>query len=80
MTNEVKNDEYFISSIQCSAWLILCGFDLLRIERKGKHKTHYFTNSEQLHEYIQLFKSGEYYSPEFADAISKIKAMPVVKV
>ena len=80
MTNEIKNQEYFVPQIQCAAWLVLCGFEILRIEQNGKHKQHYFENTKQLQSHISMYKSGEYYSPEFAEVVSQIKAMPTVKI
>jgi len=73
MTTEIKNQEYFVASIQCAAWLILADFKFLRIQQKNKNKNYYFENSPELQEYISLFRNGEYFSPKFAEIISQLK-------
>ena len=81
MTDTVKttHPEYFVASVQNAAWLQLAGFEILRITQKGKHKNFYFPNSAKLQEYIAMFRSGEYFSDEFKDAVSNLRAMPTIE-
>ena len=78
-TKKTTHPEHFVASIQNAAWLQLAGFELLRITQKGKHKNFHFPNSEDLQKYIAMFRSGEYFSDEFRDAVSKLRAMPTIQ-
>ena len=66
----------FAASVQCAAWLLLAGFKVSHIEQNGRHRKYYFAHDENLRDYMGMYVNGKFFSPEFAEAVSEIRAAP----
>ena len=65
--------EYYIRNVHCAAYCILAGCTLSRVEGlRHSNKRYLFEDSENLQNCIALFKSGEYFSPEFAEVVAEL--------